>query len=486
MAPKNVGIVASDCYFPTTYVAQEDLEQFDGIAAGKYTKGLGQTSMAFVGAGEDINSMCMSALTNLMEKYGLDYKDIGRLEVGTETIIDKSKSTKTSLMGLFEHSGNTDVLGITNVNACYGGTSALFNTIDWIESSAWDGRYGVVLMGDIAVYEKGPARPTGGAGVVALLVGPDAPIVFENRLRSSHFEDAYDFYKPFLHSEYPAVDGHLSNSCYLRAVDKCYNLYAKKFKDANGTDFDVFGNSEGKAEHFLFHQPYTKLVQKSFGRLMYNDAKRGAEVVGDNEVLKQIAEEFGSIDDMASYTNRDLDKVCVKASSQDYEDKVFPYTYAGRNLGNSYTGSLYFGLLSFIANSDKKAKKDDRLVMFSYGSGLAATMFSATVQGSLEEQRTTCNLIERLEDRVKATPEQFTEALEMREQFYTATDYELPTLGSTKLAPHPGSFTLSGVDALGRRAYARSDSISQSAASSRAFSTNVRAMRLARRALLRR
>ncbi|GBG24740.1 Hydroxymethylglutaryl-CoA synthase [Hondaea fermentalgiana] len=483
---RNVGIVASDCYFPSTYVAQEDLEQYDGIAAGKYTKGLGQTNMAFVGAGEDINSMCMSALSNLMDKYGLNYNDIGRLEVGTETIIDKSKSTKTSLMSLFTESGNSDVLGITNVNACYGGTSALFNTIDWVESSAWDGRYGVVLCGDIAVYEKGPARPTGGAGVVALLVGPNAPLTFENKLRSSHFEDAYDFYKPFLSSEYPAVDGHLSNSCYLRAVDRCYNLYTKKFKEAYGEDFDVFGNSPGKAQHALFHQPYTKLVQKSYARLMYNDAKRGGDIVGDSEILKEIAAEFGEVDDVASYTDRALDKKCVTASADAYNERVFPYTIAGRNLGNSYTGSLYFGLLSLIAQSDKLAKKDDRVLMFSYGSGLAATMFSAKIEGSLEEQRTTCNLLARLDDRVKATPEQFTEALEMREQFYTATDFEFPSVNDTKLAPHPGSFSLAGVDSMGRRAYTRSQSSVAEAASSRAFSTNVRAMRFARRALLRR
>ena len=34
-------------------------------------------------------------------------------------------------------------------------------------------------MSDIAVYKKGPARPTGGAGCIALLVGPNAPITVE-------------------------------------------------------------------------------------------------------------------------------------------------------------------------------------------------------------------------------------------------------------------------------------------------------------------
>jgi len=37
------------------------------------------------------------------------------------------------------------------------------------------------------VYKKGPARPTGGCGATAMLIGPDAPISFEN-LRSSYVD----------------------------------------------------------------------------------------------------------------------------------------------------------------------------------------------------------------------------------------------------------------------------------------------------------
>lgn len=68
------------------------------------------------------------------------YENIGRLEVGTETIIDKSKSVKSVLMQLFEDSDNTDVEGIDTTNACYGGTAALINAVNWIESSSWDGK----------------------------------------------------------------------------------------------------------------------------------------------------------------------------------------------------------------------------------------------------------------------------------------------------------------------------------------------------------
>jgi 3-hydroxy-3-methylglutaryl CoA synthase len=41
-------------------------------------------------------------------------------------------------------------------------------------------------MGDIAVYAKGNARPTGGAGACALLIGPNAPVVFESGISSIH------------------------------------------------------------------------------------------------------------------------------------------------------------------------------------------------------------------------------------------------------------------------------------------------------------
>ncbi|CAN0150633.1 unnamed protein product, partial [Discosporangium mesarthrocarpum] len=92
-----------------SFVLQEDLEVADGVPAGKYTIGLGQEAMAFTGDREDINSICLSAVVQLLEKYDIAREKVGRIEVGTETLIDKSKSTKTVLMSLFEEAGNTDI-----------------------------------------------------------------------------------------------------------------------------------------------------------------------------------------------------------------------------------------------------------------------------------------------------------------------------------------------------------------------------------------
>lgn len=38
--PENVGILAIEIYFPSTYVAQSELEVFDKVSTGKYTIGL--------------------------------------------------------------------------------------------------------------------------------------------------------------------------------------------------------------------------------------------------------------------------------------------------------------------------------------------------------------------------------------------------------------------------------------------------------------
>ena len=211
--PQHVGILAMEAYIPQRCVEQSSLEAQDGVSAGKYVIGLGQERMAFVGDREDINSISMSVVSGLLAKYNIDPSEIGRVEVGTETILDKSKSTKTHLMELL--GDNTNVEGVTTLNACYGGTAALLNSVAWVESAAWDGRYALVVCGDIAVYDEGAARPTGGCGAIAMLIGPDAPLPVSAK-RHTHAEHAYDFYKPNLESEYPAVDGHLSNQVCTR------------------------------------------------------------------------------------------------------------------------------------------------------------------------------------------------------------------------------------------------------------------------------
>lgn len=67
--PANVGIHAVEIYIPQRYVDQTELEGFDGVSGGKYTIGLGQAKMGFCTDREDINSLCLTVVQNLMEKH---------------------------------------------------------------------------------------------------------------------------------------------------------------------------------------------------------------------------------------------------------------------------------------------------------------------------------------------------------------------------------------------------------------------------------
>lgn len=254
--------------------------------------------------------MALTTLSSLMKKYNIDPKSIGRLEVGTETLLDKSKSVKSVLMQLFTPSGNTNIEGIDTINACYGGTNAVFNSINWLESSAWDGRNAIVVCGDIALYAKGAARPTGGAGCVAMLIGPDAPIVFEPGLRGSYLTHAYDFYKPDLTSEYPVVDGQHSLRCYTEAVDACYKAYNAREKvlkaNQNGTNgvADESQTALDRFDYILYHAPTCKLVQKSYGRMLYNDFLANPS----HPAFAEVAPELRDLDYAASLTDKAVEK----------------------------------------------------------------------------------------------------------------------------------------------------------------------------------
>lgn len=432
--------------------------------------------MAVCAPHEDINSACMTAVHNLMgkamhyrpatatsthtfhatprssphpnpnsEKYNIPWDAVGRLEVGTESLVDKSKAVKTSLMQLFQARGNTDIEGVDSKNACYGGTAALLNSAAWVESSAWDGRYAIAVAGDIAVYEKGPARPTGGAGVVAMLIGPDAPLTLEPYVRATHMEDVWDFYKPTMISEYPRVDGHLSNVCYLRALDLCYQRYAEKFEKKYDAPFHL-----DQADYTVFHAPYNKLVQKSFGRFVLQEHTRNP--ARQPEVAELLAP-FADMPLEQTYTDRDLAKALAQAGKAVYEAKVRPTELITKECGNSYCGSLYAGLLSLIANEgDNMLGK--RVLMFSYGSGLAATLFSLQVKGSVEPIRQLVDVQRRLAARTKVAPETFEAMLTQREQDYTRFDFS-PADTAAPDAVAPGTYILNTIDNLERRFYSR-------------------------------
>lgn len=64
------GILGIEVYIPKLYISQTELEQHMNVASGKYTIGLGQQNLSIpCGDVEDINSICLTVVTNLLQKY---------------------------------------------------------------------------------------------------------------------------------------------------------------------------------------------------------------------------------------------------------------------------------------------------------------------------------------------------------------------------------------------------------------------------------
>ncbi|XP_025414651.1 hydroxymethylglutaryl-CoA synthase 1-like isoform X3 [Sipha flava] len=450
--PEHVGILALELIVPSRYVNQIDLELHDGVSKGKYTIGLGQERMAFCSDREDVVSLCLTAVSSLMLRTQTSYSDIGRLEVGTETLVDKSKSIKSMLMRLFKNSNNNNVEGVDSTNACYGGTAALFNSVAWLESSAWDGRLAIVVAADVATYAQGGARPTGGAGAVAMLIGPNAPLVLDRGLRASHMDDTYDFYKGNMHTNYPLVDGKLSVQCYFEALYNCYCLYRKKFLNKFANDNETNTSSKSVLQHFdaiIFHSPYGKLVRKAFTWLTLHDLQIDANFYKKNSNLLKYKLTDINVDLLS-------DPDVLKDTEQLFKKLTEPTQKLPRNIGNMYTASVFGGLISYLISKPAYEMGGQRIAMFSFGSGMCSSFYSINIRSGEKLDTLISHLVphvaEKLEKRHCTSPAEFENILKIRELTYNKAPFE-PTTNIEDL--FPGSWYLTYIDSMFRRYYSQ-------------------------------
>jgi len=377
-------------------------------------------------------------------------------------------------MDLFAESGNYDIEGIDSKNACYGSTAAVFNAINWVESSSWDGRNAIVFAGDIAIYAEGSARPAGGAGACAMLIGPNAPIVFEceqpfrsiyknqhscsvRRLISmcllitllmiathgNHMANTYDFYKPKLDSEYPEVDGPLSISTYIWALDGSYKSYRSKVAK-KGVDFTL-----DSVDYPVFHSPYGKMVQKGHGRFLYNDFVANP----NHQKFSSVpAEDILKVNYKASLTDKVIEKTFIGVGKAEYAKRVEPSMRCSKRCGNMYTASLYGGLASVLSSVDPAILKGKKISMFAYGSGFASSFYTMTVKGDTTEIREKMDLVNRLASMKVVPCQEYVEAMLLREKNHNAGQYT-PTGSLDNI--WPGAYYLEEIDAKYRRKYGR-------------------------------
>lgn len=357
--------------------------------------------MAVCDVFEDAISISLNAFSRLLRRFNLDVNEIGRIEVGNESNPDRAKAIKSHLISLI---GKLSVSGSDNVQACYGGTAALLNSVAWLESSQWEsGKYAVVVAGDVAVYSAGAARATGGAGAVAILLarGKNAPIKIEKGF-GHYASHVYDFYKPDPLCEYPKVDGPLSVTAYLQSALHAYADWHRKESAEEGRR-----PISQRFDQLIFHSPYSKIVYKAFFQLELFDPSHAIKVKNLTELS---VEEKGLLDLI-------------------FNEKVGKNLKLSRNLGNSYCASVFFNLLCTLTNIiNDDSGESSRIGVFSYGSGSMATFFSFQFNRTQPEnldwlKQLGSEINAKIDSRTKITPSEYEKLMERRKEMYGICDW---------------------------------------------------------------
>jgi len=367
--------------------------------------------MSLTAPNEDVVSMALNAVKRLMKKMNLKPSDIGRIQIGTETPVDLSKSVKTFIVEQFFDQGITDIEGVDNVNACFGSTAALFDTVAWMQSEFWNGRYAIVVGTDISQGEDIYHFLTG-SSAVAVLIGPNANLVVEPN-RGIFSNSTFDFYKPYGYkNHYPVVDGKYSIKCYLDSLKSCYEDLKKKTKSETEFLDHQFG---------VFHNSSVSLTRKGFNTLMEMEIPKvlpNAKAIEKRKFISKI-----------------------------YKERVEASTLMTANMGCMYNASVLNGIISL----NESLTPDDigkRALVYSFGSGSVGALWTLRIDGLAEKD----DLVNRLSNRKEVSVDTYFEIrklwLEEIKKFgrsYKKDQFELPI--------RDGDYYLASVSSNGVRKY---------------------------------
>jgi len=122
------------------------------------------------------------------------------------------------------------------------------------------------------------------------------------------------------------------------------------------------------------------------------------------ELVAPSLRKFLSMDNVKSYTDRELEAAMNAETESLFARQVAPTGLFASELGNSYTASLYASIVSTLMH-DASAEKN--LLCFSYGSGLASTMFTVRTRGSTESVLKRDDIKKRLAARTAVAPAEY-------------------------------------------------------------------------------
>lgn len=329
----------------------EKLAQARGIDPAKYQTGLGQVRMSVPPPGEDIVTMAANAAQSALRD--IDLSSIELVLFATESGTDQSKSA-----GLYIH----ELLGLPSrcrvvelKQACYAGTAGLQLALPFIYANP-DKK--VLLIGsDIARYGLGTTGESSqGSGACAMVLSANPRLVAFDKAFGVVAENAMDFWRPnYMHEA--LVEGKYSSKLYLSMLEKSWLQYQ-----------DQSQRSFSDHAYFCYHSPVPRLVEKAHQHLL----KINHISLSPDEAYQQVS---------------------------------LSLEYA-RQLGNSYTASLYISLAA-VLDLTPQDLSGQRIGFYSYGSGSVAEYFSGVVQLGYKKGLNTEHHKQLLQNRQSLTYDQY-------------------------------------------------------------------------------
>lgn len=352
------------------------------IDENKFYVGLGQHKMAVPSPDEDIVTMAANAGEQALQS--IDKNAIEMLLFATESGIDQSKAA-----GIYVH----DLLGLSErcrvielKQACYSATVALQLALPFLRQHPT--KKVLLIASDIARYGlKTPGESSQGCGAVAMVLSANPRIMSFEIEYGIVTANVMDFWRPN-YSDTAFVEGKYSSKLYLTMLEKSWSQYQ---------DWSTRGFHDHA--YFCYHTPVPRLVEKAHSHL--------AKINGLNNM---------STESLAQQIN-------------------FALEY-GRQIGNSYSASLYIGLTSLLdlANENLANK---RIGFYSYGSGCVAEYFSGVIEENYQKYLNTAFHKTMLTQRTTLTYPEY-------ETFY---NFRYPNDGSQCVIPkyETGSFRLAEI-----------------------------------------
>lgn len=371
------GIESLSFYTSRYYLDLATLAQARGIDPDKYAVGLGQHKMSCPPPDEDVVTLAANSAKQAL--VGIDPQDISMLLVATESGIDQSKALGIWVHHLLNLPKNCRVVELKQ--ACYAGCAGL--QLGLAHLALRPNKKILVIATDIARYGlNSPGEPTQGCAAASFVLSNTPKLVAFEPEHGVYTSHVMDFWRPN-YSDTAFVDGKFSTKIYIEALEECWNAYVAESK-----------RSYHDHHRFCYHLPFIRMAQKAHERL--------AKLNGAPPLTETV-------------------------------ENSFAYS---RQVGNSYTASLFIGLASLL-EQDESDLAGKRIGFFSYGSGCVAEFFSGCVLPGYKE-----NLNKSLHEELIETRQPL--AISEYENFFR---FKLPEDGSSHtIPPHKtGGFRLTGI-----------------------------------------